>query len=235
MWNGLIKYWALSGDDSVVPTITEALLFQVGPDQNYMPPNQSKSLGNDDQAAWGLAAMSAAEYGFPNPSNESITWAGLADAVFQSQVLRWDETSCGGVSPYQPSTRSDHEPMLPATQNSRSTNAEANLAQGLKWQIFTFNNGYNYKNSVSQGSLAQLAARLGRYTGNSNYSDWATRVVEWTRSVGLISNTGSVYDGTDDNLNCTELNHIQWTLNSGMFITAGAYSANAVSFMSITR
>jgi mannan endo-1,6-alpha-mannosidase len=97
MFNSLIKYWALSGDDSVVPTITEALLFQVGPDQNYMPPNQSKSLGNDDQAAWALAAMSAAEYGFPNPPEDQPQWLDLAEAVFWSQVPRWDESSCGGV------------------------------------------------------------------------------------------------------------------------------------------
>jgi mannan endo-1,6-alpha-mannosidase len=31
---------------------------------------------------------------------------------------------------------------------------------GLKWQIFTFNNGYNYKNSISNGCFFNLGSRL---------------------------------------------------------------------------
>lgn len=30
---------------------------QVGVDANFMPANQSKSLGNDDQGFWGMTAM----------------------------------------------------------------------------------------------------------------------------------------------------------------------------------
>lgn len=44
------------------------MLWQVGPDQDYMPPNQTKDEGNDDQGFWGMAAMSAAELDYPiNP------------------------------------------------------------------------------------------------------------------------------------------------------------------------
>lgn len=110
MFGTLIDYWYYTGDAQYNDITEEALLFQVGPDKNYMPPNQSKSLGNDDQGFWGLAAMEAAEVKFPNPPSDQPQWLALAQAVFNSQALRWDTTSCGG---------------------------------GLKWQIFTFNLGYN--------------------------------------------------------------------------------------------
>ncbi|SMQ45315.1 unnamed protein product [Zymoseptoria tritici ST99CH_3D7] len=200
MFNSLIKYWALSGDQSIVPTLQSALVFQLGPDFNYMPPNQSKSLGNDDQAAWALAAMSAAEYDLPVPNDllsNNITWASIADTVFKEQVARWDTESCGG---------------------------------GLRWQIFTFNNGYNYKNSISQASFTLLAARLHRFTGNSTfYGEWATRAVEWTRSIGLMNQNGQTFDGTDATTNCSEINRLQWTNNAGLFLATGAYSANATA------
>ncbi|TKA42280.1 hypothetical protein B0A54_07368 [Friedmanniomyces endolithicus] len=134
--------------------VSQALLFQTGPDADFMPPNQTKSEGNDDQGFWGMAAMSAAEVKFPNPSPSQPQWLALAQAVFNSQALRWDNTSCAG---------------------------------GLKWQIFTFNTGYNYKNSISNGCFFNLAARLGYYTKNQTYLDWAEREWEWVESVGLIS------------------------------------------------
>ncbi|CAK4032596.1 glycoside hydrolase family 76 [Lecanosticta acicola] len=185
MFGALVDYWYYTGDTQFNAITTEALLFQVGPDNNYMPPNQSKSLGNDDQAFWGIAAMSAAEQKYPNPPEDKPQWLALAQAVFNSQALRWDNASCGG---------------------------------GLKWQIFTFNNGYNYKNSISNGCFFNLAARLGMYTGNSTYLDWADRAWDWTRNVGLMTDGYNIFDGSDDNLNCSEFNHIQWSYNAGVFL-----------------
>jgi mannan endo-1,6-alpha-mannosidase len=191
----MIRYWALTGDDTYNSLVGEAMLFQVGPEYEYMPPNQTKVEGNDDQSTWALAAMTAAEYGFPMPSgaSQNLTWLQYADNVFGSQVLRWDTTSCGG---------------------------------GLKWQIFTFNNGYNYKNSIGNGNFAQLGNRLARFTGNSTYSDWAQKATQWALDISLISPTGRVFDGTDDNKNCSELNHIQWSSSAGTFISSAAYALN---------
>ncbi|GIZ39726.1 hypothetical protein CKM354_000309800 [Cercospora kikuchii] len=189
MFGAMVDYWYYTGDSTYNGVTTEAMLFQVGPDENYMPPNQSKSLGNDDQAFWGIAAMTAAEANFPNPPEDKPQWLELALAVFNSQTVRWDTTSCGG---------------------------------GLKWQIFTFNNGYNYKNAISNGCYFNLGARLALYTGNSTFADLASRMWDWTTSVGLISNEYFVYDGSDDTLNCTELNHIQWSYNAGVFLYGAA-------------
>src|SRR5579862_4316870 len=55
---------------------------------------------------------------------------------------------------------------------------------GLRWQIFPFNNGYDYKNSISNGCLFHLASRLARYTGNSTYMTYAQRSYDWMTSIG---------------------------------------------------
>jgi mannan endo-1,6-alpha-mannosidase len=96
MFGSLIDYWYYTGDTTYNDVVQQALLFQVGPHNDYMPPNETKSEGNDDQAFWGMAAMSAAETNFQNPPSTSPQWLALAQAVFQTQVERWDNATCGG-------------------------------------------------------------------------------------------------------------------------------------------
>ena len=93
---------------------------------------------------------------------------------------------------------------------------------GLNWQIFTFNNGYDYKNTISNGAFFNIAARLARYTGNSTYAEWAVKAWDWELSVGLVSQDYHFYDGTSERLNCTEINHIQWTYNAGIHMSGVA-------------
>lgn len=49
---------------------------------------------------------------------------------------------------------------------------------------------------------------------------------DWVEAVGLISPAYQVFDGTDDTINCTQLNHIQWTYNSGIFMYGAAVMWN---------
>ncbi|TID19389.1 Histone deacetylase [Venturia nashicola] len=193
MFGSLVDYWYYTGNTEYNEITTQALLFQTGPNADYMPPNQTKTLGNDDQSFWALAAMSAAEVNFPNPPADKPQWLALAQAVFNTQAPRWDSSTCGG---------------------------------GLRWQIFTFNNGYNYKNTISNGCFFNLAARLGRYTGNTTYLENANKMWDWTEAVGLMSNDYHFYDGTDDTINCTQLNHIQWTYNAGVYLLGAATMYN---------
>lgn len=112
MMGTLIDYWYYTGDETYNNLTKQALLFQVGETNDYMPRNQTRTEGNDDQGFWGLSVMSAAEYKFPDPPPDKPQWLGLAQAVFNTQAARWDTEHCGG---------------------------------GLRWQIFTWNNGYDYK------------------------------------------------------------------------------------------
>lgn len=198
VWESLLEYSHLTGDSQFNDLISTGILHQVGDYDAFMPPNQTKTLGNADQATWGLAAMTAAEIGFPEPSGET-KWVDLAVNVFNTQAARWDEESCGG---------------------------------GLKWQIFTFNNGYNYKNTWSNAGFFLLSARLALFTKNETYSQWAEEAYQWMQDVGLISDFHA-FDGTDDRANCSQINHIQWTCNHAMLTEGAALLYNLVSFSTL--
>lgn len=100
---------------------------------------------------------------------------------------------------------------------------------GLRWQVFFYEPGYNYKNTISQGCFFNLASRLARYTNNATYAEWAAKSWDWTSQIGLISNDYAFYDGTDGTQNCTSLNHIQWTYNAGVFLHGCANMYDYVS------
>ncbi|KAI1340384.1 glycoside hydrolase family 76 protein [Xylariaceae sp. FL0016] len=99
MWGAMIDYWHYTGDDTYNDVVTQALLHQVGPNRDYMPPNVTASLGNDDQGFWGMTAMQAAEENFPNPPSDQPQWLALAQAVFNTQAApdRHDNTCGGGL------------------------------------------------------------------------------------------------------------------------------------------
>ncbi|RFU28126.1 hypothetical protein B7463_g8236, partial [Scytalidium lignicola] len=94
MFDTMIQYWHLTGDEQYNDIVSQGLLFQQGPDGNFLPPNQTSTEGNDDQSTWALAAMSAAEAKLPAPQGSS--WLSLAEAVFNSQGARWDTETCSG-------------------------------------------------------------------------------------------------------------------------------------------
>ncbi|KAE8420298.1 glycosyl hydrolase family 76-domain-containing protein [Aspergillus pseudocaelatus] len=193
MFNALIDYWYYTGDDRWNDMIMQAMIWQAGGDGTFMPPNQTHAEGNDDQAFWAFAAMSAAERNFPNPPEGQPGWLAMAQGVFNTQAPRWNTETCGG---------------------------------GLRWQIFSFNNGFHYKNTIANGCFFNLAARLARYTGNQTYADWAVRVWDWTESVGFITDDYLFLDGADELKNCTEFNYLQWTYNSGVYLFGAASMYN---------
>ncbi|KAK7700180.1 hypothetical protein SLS57_012178 [Botryosphaeria dothidea] len=189
MFGALIDYWHYTGDETYNDWTVQGLIHQIGDDWDYMPANQSKSLGNDDQGFWGMAAMSAAESKFPDPPDDKPGWVALAQAVFNTQYRRWDASTCGG---------------------------------GLRWQIFSFNAGYDYKNTITEGCFFNVASRLAKYTGNSTYSDWADKAWNWVQTLGLVNEEYHFYDGSDSKINCTRFDRTQWTYNAGIFLHGAA-------------
>ncbi|CAN3364974.1 mannan endo-1,6-alpha-mannosidase Dfg5p [Diutina catenulata] len=111
---------------------------------------------------------------------------------------------------------------------------------GLRWQIFTWNSGYNYKNSISNGCLFHIGARLARYLGKdsnmtSNYTKACERVWNWMEAVGFmnmdVNDTGknhSIYDGANIDNNCSheDTTHLQWSYTYGIFMSGCAYLWN---------
>lgn len=96
MWGALIDYWSFTGDATYNDITSQGILFQVGNDNDFMPQNQSFDMGNDDQAYWAFTALTAAEANFPNPPSTEPSWLSLAQAVFNEQIGRWDNSTCGG-------------------------------------------------------------------------------------------------------------------------------------------
>ncbi|OJD35966.1 glycosyl hydrolase family 76 [Diplodia corticola] len=197
MFMTMVDYAYLTGDETYVDVTKQAILHQAGDTWDFMPQNQTKSEGNDDQLFWALAAMSAAETRFPDPSSGQASWVAQVQNVFELQTSRWDETSCGG---------------------------------GLRWQIFTWNKGYDYKNTISNGGLFQLAARLARYTGDAKYTAWAAKVWDWSASVLFQRETSTAIvlsDGaTTASPGCSRTDPTQWTYIYGVYLAGAAYLHN---------
>lgn len=188
-----MEYWHYTGDDSYMNVTQEALTAQLGPAYDFNVPEEAFNEGNDDQAFWVFAAMSAAEYSFPQPPAPIPSWLTIAKNAWEAYRSRWDTSACRG---------------------------------GLKWQFHPQNAGYFYKNSISNGAFFQLSARLARFTGNQTYVSWATKIWDWTSGVGLIDNIYNVFDGTDETINCSAVDHHQWTYNVGVFLYGAAMLQN---------
>ncbi|KAF2721435.1 glycoside hydrolase family 76 protein [Polychaeton citri CBS 116435] len=190
----MVEYYYYTGDTSYNEATTQALTWQAGEAGTFMPANQTRTEGNDDQIFWGLAAMSAAELDYPAPPSPYPSWTAMAQAVFSLQAGRWETSKCGG---------------------------------GLRWQIFYFNNGYNYKNSVANGGFFQIASRLARYTGNDTYTQWADKSWTWFSNSVLYDPVNfKIYDGTSMDENCTIANEQSWSYNYGLWLGGLAYLYN---------
>ncbi len=193
-WHTLLDYSILTNTTKYTSQIAAALRFQSGDDRNYMPANQSISLANDDMAYWASAAMTAAEHDLPQPLPYDIG----KDS--------WD---------------------VLATTAWKGINArwdEETCGGGLRWSIFSFSKGYDFKNSAANLGFFLLSTRLARYTGNTTYSETATKVWDWMEDTGLLEDrvnattntkTLAVYDGADTSSNCTVINKLQMSAYHG--------------------
>ncbi|KAI1332094.1 glycoside hydrolase family 76 protein [Xylariaceae sp. FL0255] len=200
MFGTLIDYWFYTGDDTYNDLTLQGMVHQAGDDQDFMPINQTRTEGNDDQGFWGMAAMSAAENDFPNPPSDQPQWLALAQAVFNEYVTRWDPANCGG---------------------------------GLRWQIFTFNNGFNYKNSIANGCFFNIASRLARFTGNQTYADWAEKVFDWMQEIKFMDEQYNIFDGAGTDQNCSIISPAQWTYNAGIYLHGAAVMYNFTNGSSV--
>ncbi|KAL6244780.1 hypothetical protein RBB50_008308 [Rhinocladiella similis] len=197
-WDGMLHYWLYTGDGSYNDITWTALVSQISPTNNYLPIAEMFDEGNDDIAFWAFAAMFAAEHSFLEPPSPRYpSWLGICENVFNDFIARWKRAS-------------------------------DTCGGGLRWQVFPSSAGWDYKNSISNGGFFQLAARLARYTGNETYLVWAERVWDWSERIGLVDADLSVYDGAgiDGGLNCTRLDHTQWSYNIAVYLYGAAVMHN---------
>ncbi|RGP74540.1 hypothetical protein FSPOR_1117 [Fusarium sporotrichioides] len=199
--SAFIDYWQLTGDDTYNDLVSEGIQWQIGRDKDFMPANQTAKEGNDDQAIWAMAAMTAAEYGFPAPSDKKAQWYDLAKNAWDTQRKRWDAEEDSEV-----------------------------CYGGLRWQIMPTNSGYNYKSTLSTALFFNLGARIHRWTGSDEVADYVTMAYSWLEARDLIDRkTGAVYDGAQVSDNCTTTNKYQWSYNAASLSMGLAYLYNTTS------
>ncbi|TRX93432.1 hypothetical protein FHL15_005707 [Xylaria flabelliformis] len=193
LWGTMIDYWHLTGDDTYNDVITQAMLWQVGPNRNYMPPNVTASLGNDDQGFWGMSAMLAAEENFPNPPDDQPQWLALAQAVWNTQADpdRHDAT-CGGGLRWQIPFANNGVGFMDADYNIYDgAHVETNCTDINRVQ-------YSYNNGV----FLLGAAYMYNFTGDAKWQDRVNGLVNATFRVFFPNDTA--YEiGCEHGMTCT--------------------------------
>lgn len=92
------------------------------------------------------------------------------------------------------------------------------------------------KNSISNGGLFQLSARLARYTYNETYAEWANKIWDWSTASSaegkkplVNTQTWEIGDSVSMTDNCTSLDTTPWSYNYGTYLSGAAYMYNYVS------
>lgn len=159
------------------------------------------------------------------PFNQTYTEGNDDQCFWAVSAMMAAERNFSNPSPPRPGWLS----MVQAVFNQQTRRwAHANCDGGLRWQIYTWNAGYDYKNSIANGCYFDIAARLARYTGNDTYAEWAEKVWDWTKDIGLITHDFQVYDGTTDSSNCTEYDRNRWSYNAGIYLHGASVMYNYV-------
>lgn len=160
------------------------------------------------------------------PSNQTTTEGNDDQGFWGITVMAAAEKNFSNPGPDRPSWAY----LAQAVFNTMADRWDpSHCGGGLRWQIFTWNNGYNYKNAVSNGCFFMLASRLARYTGNQTYVEWAERIWDWMVEVKFINTDHEywmIYDGASLDTNCTETDTLEWTYNSGLFLAGTAFMYN---------
>src|SRR5579859_1817133 len=118
------------------------------------------------------------------PSNQSTSEANDDQAFWALAAIAAAEMRFPNPPPDQPQWLA----LAQAVFNQQARRWDPSCGGGLRWGIDSFMTGYTYKNSVSNGALFHLGARLARYTGNGTYVAWAERIFDWMEAAGIPLN-----------------------------------------------
>lgn len=105
------------------------------------------------------------------------------------------------------------------------------ILHSLRWQVYPYLTGYDYKNSIANGCFFNLGARLARYTDNATYATYAEKTFDWIQSVGLMDANYNIYDGAHIESNCTDINRVQFSYNMAVWLLGAANMYNYVSIL----
>lgn len=197
MWGSLINYWQYTGDTTYNSEVSEGLQFQRGPQDNFNPPNQSRSMGLDDQAFWSFSVLDAVEANFPESTDSNDpSWLALAQGVFNFEYGLWDSQTCGGGFRWQ---------VYPF-------NAGYNLKNSIS-------NGGNFQLAAR---LAYVTGNDSYADWANKVYDWMESSVLFQVQDNILY----IWDNTDADSNCTRVQHYVWSYNYGTMLAGAAYMYN---------
>ncbi|KAH9824541.1 putative glycosyl hydrolase [Teratosphaeria destructans] len=216
----LMKYYDDGGSDGVIPLDKsnwwESATAWNGLIQHWYYTGDSQY---NDEIAAGICAQAGITKNFSGPNtlgNDDQLWWALTAMT----AAEYNLSSCTSETPWLNYAQTVYNDVA-SRWDTQTCNG------GLRWQISPYANGYDYKASIANGLLFQLAARLARYTGNNAYSDQAASIWNWTRAVGFIHETSyAVYDGATPSQDCTSLTTDQWSYNVGVYLYGVAVMLN---------
>lgn len=99
LFDTIIAYAHYTGDKTYNDVVKQGTVHQAGVNQDFLTPNWTAHMGNDDQGFWGLTAMTAAETNFENPEPNEPQWLATAQGVFNTMAApeRQDDVCGGGL------------------------------------------------------------------------------------------------------------------------------------------
>lgn len=164
------------------------------------------------------------------PANQSTTEGNDDQAFWGLAVMEATERNFANP----PSDETGWLALSQAVYNTMLSRWDtADCDGGLRWQIFPYNSGYDYKNTISNACLFTMAARLARYTENETYVDTAEMVWDWLTDIQFIRNSSSgyvIYDGANIGTNnCSTFETNTWSYNYGIMMAGAAYLYNFTS------
>ncbi|KAK8087505.1 glycoside hydrolase family 76 protein [Apiospora phragmitis] len=193
LWNTLIDYGNATGDIKYVDSIVKGLGWQVGQNHDFMPTNWTVGMGNDEQAIWASAALTAANSGLPGPPSVESGWLSVAQNVLAEQPLRRiNNGTCEGALRWQLFPSSNGYGYIQTTSNAAFFALAAGMAQETK----------NDTLAKQAASSYDVMAKIGLIDDKFNVFDGTQAANE---------------------CNPKTVNRLQFSSNPGLLLTGAAY------------
>ncbi|KAL1603026.1 hydrolase 76 protein [Nothophoma quercina] len=187
--DALLTYTATTGDSQYATLLSNTLITEATATNDFMTVH---ATGNDDQAWWALAALTAAETGL-TPTG-SVPWATLAQNVFQEQTTRWDNDKCNGGMKWK----------ILEGDGTDGWHYKSSIANGLFFQM------------AARLALLTSSADIKAWAEKSY--NWTVNVGLISSEFDVYDGTD---DAKGEN-GCVDVNHNMWSYNVGVFMYGSA-------------
>ncbi|KAI3324859.1 glycoside hydrolase family 76 protein [Xylariaceae sp. AK1471] len=195
-WTGLMDYTVYTNDTTYKADLLSALAKNVGPNFDFVPPEQSGWEANDDQAYWVYNALTAMEYNF-DVLPGAPSWDTIATNAFNLFVSRWnaDNETCNGGLKWQYNPKANGWTYKNAVTNGAFFQTAARLAR-----------------YTGDKKFADWATKIW---------DWSTGVGLVSADYHVYDGTSD-----DKDANCSQVNHDEWSYNIATYLHGAAHMYN---------